>query len=71
MISRRQLLITLGAGSLTTSFSSLAQPQGKVWRIGFLSSYPTGDDPRFEPFKQQLRDLGHVEGKTIVIDYLS
>jgi putative ABC transport system substrate-binding protein len=44
--------------------------QTKVWRIGYLSPYRSDNDQNFEWFKQQLRDLGHVEGKTIVIDYL-
>jgi putative ABC transport system substrate-binding protein len=70
MITRREILIALGAGALAASLGSFAQQQGKVWRIGFLTTY-SGNDPRFEVFKQQLRDLGHVEGKTITIDYLS
>jgi polar amino acid transport system substrate-binding protein len=32
---RRRLVIALGAGALTAPFASLAQQQGKVWRIGY------------------------------------
>ena len=71
MNNRRKILVALGASALAAPFVSFAQQQGKVWRIGFLSGSPTGNDPRFEVFKQQLRDLGHVEGKTIAIDYLT
>lgn len=72
MNNRRKLVIALGVGALTTPFGSLAQQPGKVWRIGFLSPFPPSvNAPRFEAFKQQLRDLGHVEGKTITFDYLS
>ena len=71
MINRRKLLVVLGAGALTAPLVSFAQPHGKVWRIGCLSPFPSGNTLRFEAFKQQLRDLGHVEGKTITIDYLS
>ena len=70
MNTRRKLLIALGAGALTVSFGTLGQQQNKVWRIGYLSPFQSGNDPRFEVFKQQLRDLGQVEGKTITIDYL-
>ena len=71
MNSRRKLLVALGAGALVAPFGSFAQQAGRIGRIGFLSPFPTGNDPQFEAFKQQLRDLGHVEGKTITINYLS
>jgi hypothetical protein len=32
---RRKLVVGLGAGALTVPFGSFAQPQGKVWRVGF------------------------------------
>jgi putative ABC transport system substrate-binding protein len=71
MNDRRKLVIALGASALTAPFGCFAQQQGKVWRVGFLSPFPSGDDQQFEAFKQQLRDLGHVEGKSITIDYRS
>ncbi len=71
MNNRRKLVIALGASALAAPFASFAQQQGKVGRIGFLSPYRSDNNPRFEVFKQQLRDLGHVEGKTITIDFLS
>ncbi len=71
MNNRRQLLLALGATALASPLSPFAQPTTKVWRIGFLTTFPPDNDLRFEVFKQQLRDLGHVEGKTITIDYLS
>ena len=71
MNNRRKLVIALGAGALAAPFASPAQQQGKVWRIGFLSPYPSGITSRLEAFKQQLRDLGHVEGKTFTIDFLT
>ena len=67
----RKLLVVLGAGALAAPLGSFAQKLGKVGRIGYLSPYPSGNDSQFEVFKQQLRDLGHVEGKTITIDYVS
>ncbi len=71
MNKRRQLIVALGAGAVSAPLASFAQQQGKIPRIGFLSPFPTGNDPRFEVFKQQMRELGHVEGKTITIDYQS
>ena len=71
MNNRRKLLLALGAAALASPLTPHAQPQTKVWRIGFLTPYPSGNDRDLEVFKQQLRDLGHVEGKTIAIDYRS
>ena len=50
----------------------LAQPAGKVYRIGylrFLSTPPT--DLTHEAFRQGLRDLGYIEGKNLVIEFRS
>ena len=48
------------------------QPAGKVPRIGFLTT-GSASDPlnalRLDAFRQGLRDLGYVEGKTINIEY--
>ena len=46
-----------------------AQPTGKVHRIGYLSSLSAvGGAPQFDAFRQGLRDLGYVEGRTIIIE---
>jgi putative ABC transport system substrate-binding protein len=69
MNNRRKLLLALGAAALALPLTPHAQT--KIRRIGFLTNFPPDNDLRFEVFKRQLRDLGHVEGKTITIDYLS
>jgi putative ABC transport system substrate-binding protein len=58
-------LITLAAG-----FTAHAQQSMKVPLVGFLvpgsaSSYSA----RIEAFRQGLRELGHVEGQNIIIEY--
>jgi putative ABC transport system substrate-binding protein len=68
---RRKLVIAIGGSALAAPFASFAQRPGKVWRVGFLTSFRSDNDPQIGVFKKQLRDLGHVEGKTITIDYLS
>ena len=49
-----------------------AQPARKIPRLCFLTFDPgTPQSSRFDPFFQGLRDLGYVDGQTIIIDYLS
>ncbi len=70
MNKRRKLLIVLGAGALVWPLCPLAQPQAKVWRIGFLgTASASGYVREVEAIKAGLRDLGYVEGKNIVIEY--
>ena len=71
MNNRRKLLVVLASGALSAPYASFAQQPAKIGRIGYLSPYLSANDQRFEAFKQQLRELGHVEGKTITIDYRS
>ncbi len=71
MVSRRHLLIALGANSLAAPLASFAQPQGKVWRVGFLSQLArpdTLDSDIYGAFLQGMRELGCVEGKNLVIE---
>ena len=68
MITRRRVVIALGAGALAP-LESFAQQPTKVFRIGFLS--PTsfaGSASRVETLRAGLRDLGYVEGKNLVLE---
>ena len=67
MFTRRRIIQVLGAGALLP-LASFAQQQGKVWRVGVLSSGP-GITPYLEVFRQELPALGYVEGKNIVIEW--
>ncbi|MEO8441770.1 MAG: ABC transporter substrate-binding protein [Betaproteobacteria bacterium] len=71
MNKRRKLVLALGAGVFTASFGSFAQPQGKVWRIGYLDSasrQSTVDSGRYASLIQGLSEQGYFEGKNIVIE---
>jgi ABC-type uncharacterized transport system substrate-binding protein len=47
-----------------------AQQAGKIFRIGFLDpSTASSMTPRLEAFRQELRKLGWIEGKNIIIEY--
>jgi putative ABC transport system substrate-binding protein len=69
MTTRRELLIALGAGTLTAALVSFAQD--KVRRIGVLMGYAESDPEarlRLAAFKEGLAVLGWVEGRNLWID---
>lgn len=69
MNNRRKLVIALGMGALIPPFTSFAQSQSKVWRIGFLGQVSAAAlATRVDSLRRGLRELGYVEGKNIVID---
>jgi putative ABC transport system substrate-binding protein len=74
MNNRRNLVIALGACALTAPFTSFAQQQGKVWRVGFLAQRRleiSDSDYMYGPFRAGMRELGYVEGKNLVIEWRS
>jgi putative ABC transport system substrate-binding protein len=54
---------------LALSVPAEAQQPKKIPRIGFLAQSSSAETPRVEALRQGLRDLGHVEGKNIAIEY--
>ncbi len=66
-MDRRTFLGTLVGGLLAAPLDSEGQ-QARVYKIGFLNPVP---NPRFEVFRQALRELGWVEGKSITFEYRS
>ena len=71
MISRRTLIIALGASTLAEPLASFAQQQrSKVARIGLLEATSAATDAKWrEALIAGLRELGYVEGKNIIIEY--
>jgi putative ABC transport system substrate-binding protein len=68
VVTRRAFLGTLTAGLLAAPLAAEAQDAAKIARIGFLVQ---GSGPVDQDFLQGLRDLGYVEGRTLVIEYRS
>src|SRR5262245_3905303 len=67
----RRAFVAGSVALLAAPLAAGAQPAGKVPRIGFLGSTSASDlriGPMIEAFRQGLRDLGYVEGRTIVIE---
>jgi putative ABC transport system substrate-binding protein len=70
MILRAALTLVLALGLLAAPLAAKAQPAGKMWRIGYVTSQSAASTGRvsFDAFRQGLRDLGYVEGQNIVIE---
>src|SRR4029434_2864693 len=73
MIARSALAASFALALLTAPLIADAQPAEKAYRIGYLSIGPgTGAGIYTRPqegFRQQLRELGWVEGRNIAIEY--
>jgi ABC transporter substrate binding protein len=69
MITRRRLLVALGAGAVVLPLGSFAQQQTlKVARIGLLGvSSATSYSSQIEAFRAGLRDLGY--GQNLADNY--
>jgi putative ABC transport system substrate-binding protein len=69
-MNRKITVLILCAMLLALCASAAAQQPTKVSRIGYLvANFPTTNPARNEAFRQGLRDLGYVEGKSIVIEW--
>ena len=67
MISRRQLLALLAALPAGRALAQLGDDNMR--RIGVVSLFSREEDPRLEQFRQALAQLGHVEGRNLVIEW--
>ena len=72
MRTRRDLLLALGAAAAAAPFRALAQKDGKVWHVGFLSARrrpATLEGDYHGGFPQGMRELGYVEGRNLKIEW--
>ena len=68
---RRNLIcFTICAMLFALSYSASAQQPKKIPRIGYLSAFdPAREFTRAEAIRLALRELGHIEGQNIAIEY--
>jgi putative ABC transport system substrate-binding protein len=72
VVSKAILCLALCAMLFALSYSASAQQPKKIPRIAFLwTSNSANSLARFEEIGQRLRELGHVEGENITIEYRS
>jgi ABC-type uncharacterized transport system substrate-binding protein len=69
-MDRRAFLGTLAGGLLAAPLAAEAQQAGTVWRIGLLSyaASDSGGAARWKAFREQLRELGYVEGQNVFFE---
>jgi hypothetical protein len=69
-MERRAFIGTMTGVLVAAPLAAEAQQPGKVARIGFLTTpSATAASYYLEAFREGLRELGYVEGKTIAIEY--
>ena len=66
----RLIGLVVALGLTLAPFAAEAQQAGKLFRIGYLSSH-SPQSFRVEAFRQELKEIGLVEGRNLIIDYRS
>jgi putative ABC transport system substrate-binding protein len=64
-VNKKVIRFALGAMLLALCFSAQAQQPVKAPRVGVLSTEPS---VRIDAFRHGLRQLGYIEGKTLIIE---
>ena len=68
-MDRREFVTIIGGSMLATSLAAEAQQAGRIYRIGVLqAASPSTAAPNLDAFREGLRELGHVEGQTYIIE---
>ncbi|HEU4350392.1 MAG TPA: ABC transporter substrate-binding protein [Burkholderiales bacterium] len=69
-MKRRQFVTLIGSAAVAWPIVARAEQPAKVTRIGFLGAV-SAEDLRIhlDALREGLRDLGHVEGKNLIIEY--
>jgi putative tryptophan/tyrosine transport system substrate-binding protein len=63
-VRRRDFISLLGGAAAAWPLVARAQQAAKIPRIGIIDDAPT-----WNAFREELRDLGHLEGQNITYDY--
>jgi putative ABC transport system substrate-binding protein len=68
-MDRRMFLGALAGGLVAAPLAADTQEGGKVWRLGVLApGAPAAWVDNFEAFRGGLRELGWIEGWTLILD---
>jgi putative ABC transport system substrate-binding protein len=68
-MKRREFIMLLGGGAAAWPLAARAQQAAKVARIGWMSrGNAAASDPNMNAFRQGMRELGYVEGRSFVME---
>ena len=68
---RRRDFVTLMGGAAAWPLAARAQQAAKYYRIGYLALLPGEDTTLMKPLLERLHELGHAEGKNMLLEYRS
>jgi putative ABC transport system substrate-binding protein len=69
-MKRREFIILLGGVAVAWPLAAHAQQAAKLPTVGFLgATTPSAQSQWTAAFVQRLRELGWIEGRTIVVEY--
>jgi putative tryptophan/tyrosine transport system substrate-binding protein len=69
-MKRREFITLLGGAAMSWPLAARAQQSAKLPTIGYLgTAVPSAWSPWTAAFVQRLRELGWIEGRTVVIEY--
>jgi putative ABC transport system substrate-binding protein len=69
-MKRREFMTLLGGVASLLPRAARAQQAGKISRIGYLGISSLAMEPHYvDAFRQKLRELGHLDGENIAIEY--
>ena len=68
-IRRREFIILLGGAAAAWPLAARAQQAAKMPRVGILSPAASETAATLTAFRDGIRDLGYIEGKTIALDF--
>src|SRR5262245_5467375 len=66
---RREFIAAVGSAAVAWPLATRAEQSGKLPRVGILS--PAADETAayLVAFRKAIRELGYVEGETIILDF--
>jgi hypothetical protein len=75
-MTRTLLVFSMITAILAAVFTAQAQTTARVYRVGWITPWSvaefTGDsNPRFNTFRQEMRQRGYVEGENLIFELRS
>jgi len=68
-MERRTFITAMAGGLLAAPLAAEAQPAGKLYRVGILSTANPRSASIFRAFEQRLRELGYVDGQNLAVEF--